>query len=427
MKYYIHTTGCKANQWDTYVLSDGFKKAGFSKSSLQDVDIVIINACTLTDGAERDIRRFINRTRRENAAAKIVLTGCHGQVYPDRAFGADLVLGHDEKFHIADFLNKNGVFRSERDTFSLEKGCVDSLPAGKTRFFLKIQDGCSNFCRYCIVPYARGNPRSRPIQEIVETMEVLKGKGVKEVVLTGIEISAYRDPATGADLKELMKMFADTETPLRIRMSSVDPLFIDDEFIEIIAGSEKIMKSVHVPLQSGSDDILVSMGRQYTQAYIRNLVDRLTKKVPQIGIGLDVIAGFPGEDKSKFRETVELVESVPVYYLHVFPFSARAGTIAAGMDGRVPETEKKERVHLLRNLDSIKRQTFYRRFIGNTMRVIPEGKVYRGKYMRGYTDNYLPVYLPYEKKLENRLIEVTIKGVEDGLLMGVPSPDKSLL
>jgi threonylcarbamoyladenosine tRNA methylthiotransferase MtaB len=261
----------------------------------------------------------------------------------------------------------------------------------------------------------------------MEAMEVLKGKGVKEVVLTGIEISAYRDPATGANLKELLKTLTDAETPPRIRMSSVDPLFIDDEFIEIIAGSEKIMKSVHVPLQSGSDDILESMGRQYTQTYIGNLIERLTRKVPSIGIGLDVIVGFPGEDADKFRETAEFLESTPVYYLHVFPFSARAGTPAAGMDGNVPEMVKKERVHLLRDLDGMKRQAFYRRFVGNTMHIIPEGKVYKGKYMRGYTDNYLPVYLPYEKKLENCLIEVTIKGVEDGLLVGVLSPDKSLL
>jgi threonylcarbamoyladenosine tRNA methylthiotransferase MtaB len=201
-------------------------------------------------------------------------------------------------------------------------------------------------------------------------------------------------------------------------MSSVDPLFIDDEFIEIMAGSEKIMKSLHIPLQSGSDDVLERMRRRYTQTFMRDLIEKLTARVPQIGIGLDVIVGFPGEDQDRFMETVKFLESTDIYYLHVFPFSARIGTKAAETDGKVPETEKKERARLLRDLDFIKRQAFYRRFIGNKMRIIPEGKVYKGKYMRGYTDNYLPLHLPYEKKLENCLLEVTIEGIEDGLLRG---------
>ncbi len=418
MKYFIHTTGCKANQWDTYVMTDRLKKAGFSRGSIADSNLIIINACTLTDGAERDIRRFINRARRENENARIILTGCHGQVYPERAFGADQVLGHEEKFHIANYLEKKGIFRSERNTFSLEVAHVDNLPAGKTRFFLKIQDGCNNFCSYCIVPYARGNPRSRPVGEIIEIMNTLKEKNIKEVVLTGIEISAYRDPPTGMNLKGLLKLLVDSDTPDRIRMSSIDPLFIDDEFVEIMAGSEKIMKSLHIPLQSGSDVILKRMGRRYTRMFMNDLIERLTRRIPHIGIGLDVIVGFPGEDDDRFNETVKFLESIDIYYLHVFPFSARIGTKAAEMDGTISEVEKKKRVRLLRNLDVVKRQTFYRRFIGNTTRIIPEGKVYKGKYMRGYTDNYLPLYLPCEKKLENHLIEVTIDEIKDGMLMG---------
>jgi threonylcarbamoyladenosine tRNA methylthiotransferase MtaB len=417
-KYFLHTTGCKANQWDSYVVSDDLKRAGLSNSALKEADVIVINACTLTGGAERDIRRFISRVRRENAGTTVILTGCHGQVYPERALGADLVLGQEEKFHIAGFLGKTGIFRAETETSFLEKVQVDGLPVGKTRFFLKIQDGCHNYCSYCIVPYARGNPRSRPAHEIMEIMKSLKEKGVKEVVLTGIEISAYRDPATNMGLKGLLKNFVEAETPARIRMSSLDPLFIDDEFIEIMAGSEKIMKSLHIPLQSGSDDILERMGRHYTREFMRDLIERLTSKIPHIGIGLDVIVGFPGEGQDRFMETVKFLESTDIYYLHVFPFSARNGTMAAGMEGKIPEMEKKERVRFLRTLDVAKRQAFYHRFIGKKMRIIPEGKVYKGRYMRGYTDNYLPLYLPFEKKLENCLLEVTIEGIEDGLLLG---------
>jgi threonylcarbamoyladenosine tRNA methylthiotransferase MtaB len=417
-RFYVHTTGCKANQWDSYVVSDDLKRAGLANSSLKEAEIIVINACTLTGGAERDIRRFISRARRENEGARIILTGCHGQVYPERAFGADLVLGQEEKFHITEFLDKSGIFRTEKGTSSLEKVHIDNLPIGKTRFFLKVQDGCRNFCSYCIVPYARGNPRSRPAEEIMEIMKSLKEKGVKEVVLTGIEISAYRDPVTGMDLRALLKALIQAETPPRIRMSSIDPLYIADEFMEIMAGSEKIMKSLHIPLQSGSDNVLDRMGRRYTQMFMRDLIERLTTRIPHIGIGLDVIVGFPGEDEGRFNETVTFLESTDIYYLHVFPFSARVGTRAAEMESKVPEMEKKERVRLLRNLDVGKRQAFYRRFIGKKMRIIPEGKVYKGKYMRGYTDNYLPLYLPYEKKLENCLLEVTIEGIEDSLLVG---------
>lgn len=417
-KYFIHTTGCKANQWDSYVVSDVMKKDGLTASPLKDADVVVINACTLTGGAERDIRRFINLSRRENEKAIVILTGCHGQVYPERAFGADLVLGQGEKFRITEFLEKRGTFRSEKRVCFMEEVAIASLPVGKTRFFLKIQDGCDNFCSYCVVPYARGIPRSRPAGEILKITKTLNEKGVKEVVLTGIEISAYRDPATGMDLTALLKTLANAETPSRIRISSIDPLFIDDAFLEITAGSEKIMKSLHIPLQSASDEVLRGMDRRYTQSFMKDLIEKIRRRIPHIGIGFDVIVGFPGEDQERFMETVRFLESTDIYYLHVFPFSPRTGTRAAGMKSTNTEREKKERVHLLRELDRLKREVFYHRFMGEEMWIIPEGKIYRGKYMRGYTDNYLPVYLPYEKKLENSLLKITIEGIDDGLLIG---------
>ncbi len=213
MKYYIHTTGCKANQWDSHVVSDVMKGAGLLGGTLEDADVIVINACTLTDGAERDIRRFINLSRRKNEKAAVILTGCHGQVYPDRAYGADLVLGQKEKYRILEYLGTKGTFVSDRDDCALETFQVSGLPRNKTRFFLKIQDGCDRYCTYCIVPYARGNPRSRPADEVMAIMGSLRDKGVKEVVLTGIEISAYRDPGRGIDFKTLLKMMEDGDTP----------------------------------------------------------------------------------------------------------------------------------------------------------------------------------------------------------------------
>lgn len=422
MKFFIHTTGCKANQWDSYVIGNRLKDKGLVPGHISNADIIVINACTLTDGAERDVRRFINMGRRKNRKAKIVLAGCHSQVYPDRDYGADLVLGQEDKFRIDEYLQKKGRFVTDILSPGIRPLIGDDgsggLPAGRTRFFFKIQDGCDRFCSYCIVPYARGKPRSRPVDDVLRVMQQLKKKGIQEVVLTGIEISAYHDPATGSDLKALLRRLEKSETPDRIRMSSVDPRSIDDELVGIMASSDKLAKSIHIPMQSASDKVLEDMSRQYTQAYMRNLLERLHSGLKDAGIGLDVIAGFPGEDEERFLETYRFLEDAGFYYLHVFPFSARNGSLAATFPDQVPGALKKERVRLLRQLDGVKRRTFYEKFLGKRMDIIPEGKLYKGKYMRGYTDNYLPVHIPFKKILENSHIAVTVKGVEDGVLVG---------
>lgn len=422
MKFFLHTTGCKANQWDSHVIVNKLKDKGLVPGRIGDADFIVINACTLTDGAERDVRRFINTGRRKNGKAKIILAGCHAQVYPDRNYGADLVLGQEDKFLIDEYLQKKGCFVTNLsllgDSPLIGDDPFGDLPVGKTRFFFKIQDGCDRFCSYCIVPYARGKPRSRPADDVFRVMEFLKKKAVKEVVLTGIEISAYRDPGTGAGLKELLRRLEKSETPERIRISSVDPLYIDDELMDIIAGSDKLTKSLHISMQSASDRVLEGMGRRYTQAYIRKVLERLQERLEDVGMGLDVIVGFPGEDEAQFLETYRFLESARIYYLHVFPFSARSGSLAATFPDQVPRALKKERVKLLKQLDAAKRRTFYERFQGKTMEIIPEGKLYRGQYMRGYTGNYLPVHIPFTKNLENNCVPVTIKGIEDGMLIG---------
>jgi len=422
VKYFLHTTGCKANQWDSGLIANKLKDKGLAPGHIKDADFIVINACTLTDGAERDVRRFINTGRKKNGKAKIILAGCHAQVYPERDYGADLVLGQEDKFLIDEYLQKKGRFVTGLTSLGGSPLTGDNhlggLPIGKTRFFFKIQDGCDRFCSYCIVPYARGKPRSRPIDDVLRVMEQLKNKGIKEVVLTGIEISAYCDPGTGADLKGLLRRLEKSETPERIRISSVDPLYIDDELVHIIAGSGKLARSIHIPMQSASDKVLEGMGRRYAQAYLRKVLERLQENLEDVGIGLDVIVGFPGEGEAQFLETYRFIESANIYYLHVFPFSARRGALAATFPDQVSGLLKKERVKLLRQLDMAKRRAFYERFQRKTMEIVPEGKLYRGQYMRGYTGNYLPVHIPFTKNLENNCIAVTIKGIEDGILVG---------
>jgi threonylcarbamoyladenosine tRNA methylthiotransferase MtaB len=420
MKFYIHTTGCKANQWDSYIIANRLKEKGFTPGPMPRADFIIINACTLTEGAERDLRRFINRARSANMDARVIIAGCHAQVYPEKTFGADLVLGQEEKFHIDGYLTKEGSFVKKTRTIPMESMLVNGLPIGRTRVFLKIQDGCDRFCSYCIVPFARGKPRSQTSDEITRAMKTFSERGIKEVVLTGIELSAYKDPLTGTDFKSLLQTLEQEKTPPRIRISSIDPVYLDDECIHIVASSKKIMKSIHIPLQSGSNAILNKMGRHYTKEFIDDLVKKLHNMIHDVGIGVDVMVGFPTEDESNFRETYRFLDELDIYYLHVFPFSPRQGTRAATMEDDVRDSVKKERVGLLRGLDAMKRKGFYERFTGKELCILAEGKIYHNNYMRGYTDNYIPVHIPYEKNLENNLVNVTIKEIRDSIVIGEP-------
>jgi len=415
--FFVFTTGCKANQWDSHVLADKLEHAGFTCVPAERADLVVINACSLTARAERDARRYIRRARQVNPAALVALVGCHAQAYPERDFGADLVLGQAEKFEIDRYLQEKGRFVASTRAFPMEETRIDTQK-DRTRFFFKIQDGCNKFCSYCIVPIARGAVRSRPAEDVATTMEALREKGIKEVVLTGIDIAAYRDPASGMGLKDLLLLFDRLPTPPRIRLSSVDPDYLDDEFIAVLAASGKVAKSIHIPVQSGSDSILKGMGRGYGSAFVTGLVKKLQKRIPAIGIGMDIMAGFPGEDEAAFNETCAFIEALGISYLHVFPYSERPGARASAFDGKVAESVKRRRVKRLKKIDATKREAFSRRHLGERACIIPEAKMYAGRFMRGFSDNYLPVYIPYEKTLENNLVDVTITDMQDLRLIG---------
>ncbi|MDW8002483.1 MAG: tRNA (N(6)-L-threonylcarbamoyladenosine(37)-C(2))-methylthiotransferase MtaB [Deltaproteobacteria bacterium] len=419
MKYFIFTTGCRSNQYDSWVIGEKLKKIGCQAERAEEAEIIIVNACTVTESAERDAKRLISRIRRAKSGVKIILTGCHPQVYPQKNFGSDLVLGQKERFDITSYLDKEGIFVSELDDYLLERLPSDFGLTDKTRFFLKIQDGCDMYCTYCVVPYARGRPRSRPLDEILRFMAELKKRGVKEVVLSGIEIASYRDPESGIDLKGLLRILEVSETPERIRLSSCDPLYIDSEFITILESSRKLARSIHIPLQSGSDSVLERMGRKYKSGHIKEILGELKRKIPNIGIGLDVIAGFPGETESEFTETLRFIEALDVYYLHVFPFSPRENTEASKMPNLVDEKIKKERVRVLKELDRRMRLRFYMKHLGLRLEILPEKKIYRGHYMKGLSDNYIPVLIPYEGRLVNEFTYVVPKEIKEGKLIGV--------
>ena len=380
--------------------------------------LLIINGCTLTKGAERDIRRYVRHCREARPDAKVILAGCHAQVYRESTFGADLVLGHQEKFQIASLFEETGCFVAGGRNFQMEQWRLRGTGNGRTRFFFKIQDGCDHFCSYCIVPFARGKGRSQPARAILEGMAFLKDKGVKEAVLTGIDIASYRDASSGVDLGGLLQRLEHAETPPRIRISSVDPMALQESLLDVIAASGKVAPSLHIPLQSGCDAVLKAMGRPYSCSQVRTVVERIVRRMPHVGIGMDVMVGFPGEGEEAFDETLRFVESLPVYYLHVFPYSDRHGTRASALGPKVPEPVKKERVRRMKELDTAKRIEFYRRFVGQRLSIIPEGKKGRDGMMKGYSENYIPVYLPYEKSLENNIVEVTIRGLKNNLPLG---------
>jgi len=418
MKFHVHTTGCKANQWDSRVMAAVLKRAGFEPASADHADVVIVNACTITGGAERDVRHYLNRIRRLHPSARVVLAGCHSQAFPERTFGADLVVGQKEKFNLPDFLGRSGVFVDSPVTHSLEPVDIGDLVPGRTRVFLKIQDGCDRGCFYCIVPKARGVPRSRPAEEILGALEGLHRNGVQEVVLTGIEVSAYRDNLWELDLKGLLALFDKAPTPPRIRLSSVDPRYIDESFVDVIRRSTKLAPSIHIPLQSGCDRVLSRMNRQYDTKAVWNLVSLLQSEITGIGIGLDVIAGFPGETDEEFAETYRFLEALNVYYLHVFPFSPREGTVAWSMDNQVAAEKKRDRVRLLKKLDSAKRRGFYGQFLGKTFSVVVEGKQFGRSFMKGFTDNYIPVYVPSSEELAGSMVQVRLTGIDGDRVQG---------
>lgn len=399
-------------------MSERLKQAGFIQTSFAKADLFIMNGCTLTQKAERDIRRFVQRCRATKPESKVILAGCHGQVYPENNFAADLVLGQQEKFEIPRIIGQTGIAVSRGRDFELEEWALRGIGSGRTRFFFKIQDGCDRFCSYCIVPFARGRRRSRPVEAVFDGMIFLKDKGIKEVVLTGIDIASYKDARSGLDLIGLIALLETKETPPRIRISSVEPMSLTEELVSTLAGSNKIAPSIHIPLQSGCDRILKEMRRPYSSSQIRETVQRLKNHIPSVGIGMDVMVGFPGETEKDFDETYTFIESLDIYYLHIFPYSDRQGTKASGMEPKVPDSIKKERAGRLKKLDSVKRTEFYRRFLGRRLSVIPEGKQCRDGMMKGYSENYIPVYMPYEKTLENNIIEVTIRELKNNLPLG---------
>ena len=395
------TLGCKLNQSESDAIMAKFQENQYLVRPFgEEVDLTIINTCTVTGRANYQSRQLIRRAGRRNPEASIIVTGCYAQVAPHEIAslpGVSVVAGNMEKECIAAAIRamasgKNRILVGDiYRAREIGRLAVTKFP-GHTRAFLKIQDGCNSFCSFCIVPFARGRSRSLPEDEVMDRIAVLRRSGHREVVLTGIHLGAYgQDLRPQANLLHILRNVEEQGTVERLRLSSLGPTEITDGMISLMKDAKIICRHLHIPLQSGDDKILSLMGRNYDAAFFRRLLKTIWEDIPDIAIGTDVMVGFPGEGKDEFGNTVRLIEELPFAYLHVFPYSERPGTRAARLPGRVSQAEKKRRVEILRELGKYKRDAFAKRFKEKKLSVLIETEEDGAGFMRGFSDNYIEI------------------------------------
>ena len=433
MKFHIRNFGCRATQADGAALASALATSGYAVAAdCAEAELVILNTCTVTSSADDDVRQAVRRVHRENPAAQILITGCYAQRAPAEAAalaGVRWVVGNTHKAMIPEIVRgeTGSVFVGDILTQS-EFGATPVLEASedRTRPNLKIQDGCNHRCTYCVIPAVRGRSRSAPPAQVVEQVRDLASR-YREVVLSGVNLGRWgREPAIGMRLVDLVRRLLAETGIERLRLSSVEPMDLSDELLEVMAGSARIARHVHAPLQSGSDAVLRRMRRWYRARHYTDRIRKTREWMPEAAIGADVMTGFPGETEAEFEATRELIESLPFTYLHVFTYSERPGTPAAAMPGPVPTRERKRRNRVLRELGAAKNLAFRRSMIGRRLSAvtIEDGSV-------ALSSNYLKVQLATPAVLPartpalqawwpaphpaNQLIEVEITGLGEGL------------
>lgn len=398
-KVELHTLGCKVNFAETAQLKDKFEQMGYQIGNYgNDADIVLINTCSVTNNADVEARKLIRRLKRESPKSFLGVMGCYAQLKPAEVAsidGVDAVFGQREKFRIPTLIND--MLGGEKTQVNVS--CIDDLPFDgavttdnelRTRAFFKMQDGCNYFCSFCTIPYARGNSRSMEFNRISEHIGKIVDSGYKEVVISGINLGDYKSP-TGENFTDVVKMLDSTALDLRIRISSIEPNLLNDEILNTVAGSKIFCPHFHIPLQSGSPEILRKMKRRYKADYYRDLIYKIKEKIPNCGIGVDVIVGFPGEDDEQFKKTYDLLNELPVSYLHAFTYSERDNTPAANYEGKIPVNIRKERTRILRELSQAKQRKFYLEQVGTERIVIPETYLPDEGKWKSWSENYVRV------------------------------------
>ena len=410
-----HTLGCKLNFAETTTIARTLTGHGFRKARAgEQAGVCIINTCSVTDAADKKCRQAIGQFVRKHPDAFVVVTGCYAQLRPQeigKIKGVDLVLGNNEKFIVSDFLHsfkkkkEAKLYTSSIENTNLFQPAISS--DDRTRYFLKVQDGCDYYCSYCTVPFARGKSRNGTIKSLVETAQELGDKGAKEIVLSGVNIGDF-GKSTGETFFDLLKALDKVEKIARFRISSIEPNLLTDEIIAFIAQSQHFAPHFHIPLQSGSNEVLALMKRRYTRELFAEKVAKIKLAMPDAFIGVDVIVGVRGETEACFQDTYSFIAGLDVSQLHVFTYSERPDTKALEIEHIVSPAEKKRRSELLHLLSEEKTQHFYASQIGKTAKVLWEaGKT--GGLMNGFTENYVKIHAPYQKELVNMVQEIVIE------------------
>ena len=418
----FHTLGCKVNHYETEAIWQLFKSNGYERVDYdQTSDVYVINTCTVTNTGDKKSRQVIRRAIRKNPDAVICVTGCYAQTSPAEIMaipGVDVVVGTQDRTKMLEYIEQYKVERQPINgvTNIMKNRVYEELDvpafADRTRASLKIQEGCNNFCTFCIIPWARGLMRSRDPKDVLYQAQQLVDAGYKEIVLTGIHTGGY-----GEDMKDynLAMLLTDLEKQVkglkRIRISSIEASQLTDEVIDVIDRSNVVVRNLHIPLQSGSNAVLKRMRRKYTMEFFAERLEKLKKALPGLAVTSDVIVGFPGETEEEFMETFQFIKDQKFSELHVFPYSQRTGTPAARMDDQVDGEKKNERVHRLITLSDQLAKEYASRFENDVLEVIPEKKYKEdptGKQYVGYTDNYLKVVFPASEEMVGKLVKVKI-------------------
>lgn len=414
----FHTLGCKVNHYETEAIWQLFKEEGYERVEYDSIaDVYVINTCTVTNTGDKKSRQVIRRAIRKNPDGVICVTGCYAQTSPAEIMaipGVDVVVGTQDRRKMLTYIDE---YKQERQPINgvtniMKNRVYEELdvPAftDRTRASLKIQEGCNNFCTFCIIPWARGLMRSRDPEEVIHQAQQLVDAGYKEIVLTGIHTGGYGEDMKDYNLAMLLKDLEQKVKGLkRIRISSIEASQLTDEVIEVIDQSNIVVRHLHIPLQSGSNTVLKRMRRKYTMEFFAERLDKLKKALPGLAVTSDVIVGFPGETEEEFMETYNFINEHKFSELHVFPYSKRTGTPAARMDEQIDEDIKNERVHRLIELSNQLAKEYASQFENEVLEVIPE-EIYQDDLYVGYTDNYLKVVFPATEDMVGKLVKVKI-------------------
>ncbi len=428
-KVAFYTLGCKLNFSETSTIARSFQQEGFERVDFEEVaDIYVINTCSVTDNADKRFKTIVKSALKLNEKAFLIAIGCYAQLKPEELAavdGVDLVLGATEKFKVTDYINnlsKNDMGEVHSCEIEDANFYVGSYSFGdRTRAFLKVQDGCDYKCTYCTIPLARGISRSDTLENVLENAREISEKGIKEIVLTGVNIGDYGKGEFGNKKHEhtfldLVKALDNVDGIHRFRISSIEPNLLQKETIDFVAESRSFVPHFHIPLQSGSDTLLKLMKRRYLQETYTNRVEAIKNKMPDSCIGVDVIIGFPGETDELFLETYNYLNELDISYLHVFTYSERPNTEAVEMEGVVPQNVRNKRSKMLRGLSVKKRRAFYESQLGKNFTVLFESENKDG-YIYGFTENYVKVKTPWNPELANTLHEIKLTEInEDGIV-----------